>query len=213
MEKMVIQASRRTVTGKKVGVLRREGILPGVIYGANIETTPISMDLKEASNILNAATQSHIITIVIDNAEHATLVREKQKDYIRGTLKHIDFQAVSLTEKLRTKVSVEVTGTSPAIKNYNGVVITELDEIEVECLPQDLVDRLIVDVTGLESIGDTIYVRDLTVPEGLTILNDPGEVLVVITSGAEEIVEEEVVEAIAEPEVIERGKKEEEEEE
>lgn len=210
---MVIQASRRTVTGKKVGVLRREGILPGVIYGANIETTPISMDLKEASNILNAATQSHIITIVIDNAEHATLVREKQKDYIRGTLKHIDFQAVSLTEKLRTKVSVEVTGTSPAIKNYNGVVITELDEIEVECLPQDLVDRLIVDVTGLESIGDTIYVRDLTVPEGLTILNDPGEVLVVITSGAEEIVEEEVVEAIAEPEVIERGKKEEEEEE
>lgn len=210
MEKSVIQASRRTVTGKQVGALRRQGKLPGVIYGANFPTTPIVMDLKEASHVLASASQSHIITINLEGAEHAALVREKQKDFLRGTLLHVDFQAVSLTEKIRTKVTVEIQGTAPAVKNFNGVVVVELDEIEVECLPQDLVDKFVVDISGLEAIGDAIYVRDLDVPKNIEVLNEPDEVLVVITGGAEEIVEEEAAEVAAEPEVIERGKKEEE---
>ncbi len=215
MEKMVIQASRRTVTGKQVGALRRQGKLPGVIYGVKVPTTPIEMDLREASNVLSAASKSHIITIALDGAEHATLVREKQKDYLRGTLLHVDFQAVSLTEKLRTKVSVELSGIAPAVKNFNGVVVLETDEVEVECLPQDLIDKFTVDISGLEAIGDTIFARDLIVPAGIEILIDPNEVLVVITGGAAEIVEEagEMAEAPAEPELIERGKKEEEVEE
>jgi large subunit ribosomal protein L25 len=199
------------VTGKQVGVLRRQGKLPGVIYGANFPTTPIVMDLKEASRILAGASQSHVITISLDGDEHAAIVREKQKDYIRGTLLHVDFQAVSLTEKIRTKVTVEIQGIAPAVKNYNGVVIVELDEVEVECFPQDLVDKFTVDISGLEALGDAIYVRDLNVPANIEILNDSEEVLVVITGGAEELVEEEAAaEAVAEPEVIERGKKEEE---
>lgn len=213
MEKLVIQASRRTVTGKQVGALRRAGKLPGVLYGAKFETTPIAMDLKEASTILGSASQSHIITIALDGAEHSTLVREKQKDYIRGTLQHIDFQVVSLTEKLRTKVSIEIVGLSPAVKNLSAVVIHELNEVEVECLPQDLVDKFTVDVSGLEALGDAIYVRDLDVPDNIVVLGDPDDVVVVITAGAEEEVVEEVVEGVAEPEVIERGKKEEEAEE
>ncbi len=212
MEKIVVQAARRTLTGKKVGTLRRAGKLPGVIYGANFETAPIVMDLKEASTVLAGASQSHIITIALDGSEFATLVREKQKDYIRGTLQHVDFQVVSLTEKLRTNVTIVVTGTAPAVKNFSGVVFAELDEVEVECLPQDLIDKFVVDVSGLEAIGDAIYVRDIAVPAGIQILNDPAEVVVVITGGAEEIVEEvPEAEAIEEPEVIERGKKEEEE--
>lgn len=210
MEKLVIEASRRTVTGKQVGALRRQGKLPGVIYGAKVASTPIVMDLKEASHVLAHASQSHIITINLDGEEHATLVREKQKDFIRGTLLHVDFQAVSLTETIRTKVSIEITGVAPAVKNYNGVVVTGLDEVEVECLPQDLVDKFTIDISNLEQIGDAIYVRDLVVPANMQVLDDPAEVLVVITGGAEEIVEEEAAEVVAEPEVIERGKKEEE---
>ncbi len=211
MEKLVIEASRREVTGKQVGALRRQGKLPGVIYGANFASTPIVMDLKEASHVLAHASQSHIITINLEGKEHATLVREKQRDFIRGTLLHVDFQAVSLTETIRTKVSIEVTSTAPAVKNYNGVVVTGLDEVEVECLPQDLVDKFTVDISSLEEIGDAIYVRDLDVPAKMQVLDDPDEVLVVITGGAAEIAEEEeAAEALAEPEVIERGKKEEE---
>lgn len=213
MEKLVIEATRRTVTGKQVGALRRTGKLPGVIYGAKIDTTPITMDLKEASTVLSHASQSHIITIALDGVEYSTLVREKQRDYIRGTLHHIDFQVVSLTEKLRTKVSIEVTGIAPAVKNFSAVVVQGLNEVEVECLPQDLVDRILVDVSSLETLGDTIYVRDLVVPANIEILNEPGDVVIAITAGAEEIVEEVEVAAEVEPEVIERGKKEEEVEE
>ena len=126
MEKTIIEATRRTVIGKKVGALRREGKLPGVIYGHNVEPTPILMDLREASRTLAPLSQSHIVTIVLEGAEHAALVREKQKDYILNILKHVDFQVVSLSEKIRTMVTVDIVGTSPAVKNFNGVVVTEV---------------------------------------------------------------------------------------
>lgn len=208
MEKTIIEATRRTVIGKKVGALRREGKLPGVIYGHNVEPTPILMDLREASRTLASLSQSHIVTIVLEGAEHATLVREKQKDYILNILKHVDFQVVSLSEKIRTMVTVDIVGTSPAVKNFNGVVVTEISEVEVEALPQNLPERFVVDISKLENIGDAIYIKDLEVPANVDLLKEASEVIVVITGGAEEITEDEE-ETAAEPEVIERGKKEE----
>ncbi len=213
MEKTLIEAERRTVIGKKVGALRREGKLPGVMYGHNVEPTPILMDLHTTSLILASLTQSHIVTINLEGTEHAALVREKQRDYIRGTLKHVDFQVVSLTEKIRTNVSIELVGTSSAIKNYNGVVVTELDQVVVECLPQDLPEKFVVDISKLANIGDSVSVKDLGIPANVEVLNDLTDIVVVITSGAEEVTEEGGVteEGASEPEVIERGKKEEEE--
>ncbi|GAP10740.1 ribosomal protein L25, Ctc-form [Bellilinea caldifistulae] len=210
MEKLVIQATRRSVTGKKVGALRREGKLPGVLYGYQTESTPILMELRDASRVLAHASSSQLITINLDGKEFATLVREKQRDFIKGTLLHVDFQVVSLTEKIRTNVGIELSGTSPAVKDYNGVIVQELDEIEVEALPQELPDKFVVDISGLAKIGDAIFVRDLTVPSSVEILNDPNEVIVIVTGAAPEISEEEeTAEEISEPEVIERGKKEE----
>lgn len=207
MEKTIIEATRRTVTGKKVGVLRREGKLPGVIYGHNVASTPILMEQREASRILASLSQSHIVTILLEGVEHAALVREKQKDYLRNSLKHVDFQVVSLSEKIRTMVTVDVVGFSTAVKNFNGVVVHETSEVEVEALPQNLPEHFVVDISNLENIGDAIYVRNLEIPEGVEMLTDLGEVVVVITGGAEEIPEE-VEEGAAEPELIERGKKE-----
>jgi large subunit ribosomal protein L25 len=210
MEKLVIQATRRSVTGKKVGALRREGKLPGVLYGYQTESTPILMELRDASRVLAHASSSQLITINLDGKEFATLVREKQRDFIKGTLLHVDFQVVSLTEKIRTNVGIELSGTSPAVKDYNGVIVQELDEVEVEALPQELPDKFVVDISGLAKIGDAIFVRDLTVPNSVEILNDPNEVIVIVTGAAPEISEEEeTAEEISEPEVIERGKKEE----
>ncbi len=210
MEKVIIEAKRRDVIGKKVGALRRAGHLPGVIYGRQFNPTPILMDLREASRVLTSISQSQLVTINLEGNEHSVLVREKQRDFIRGTLKHVDFQVVSLTEKLRTNVSVEIVGISPAIKNYNGVVVHELDEVEVECLPQNLPEKFVVDVSTLEKIGDAVHVRDLPAFADVEILNDPDEVVVIITGAAPEISEEAAEEPLAEPEVIERGKKEEE---
>ncbi|MHB0988157.1 MAG: 50S ribosomal protein L25 [Bellilinea sp.] len=209
MEKVLIEATRRTVTGKQVGALRRSGKLPGVMYGHNFEPVAIEMDFRSASRILKKASQSQIVTIVLDGKELATLVRERQMDYIRNEFLHVDFQVVSLTEKIRTKVSIELVGVSPAVKDFNGVVVHEMTEIEVEGLPQDLPEKYSLDISGLTSLGQSILVSALKVSDKIEILHDLNDVVVVITGGAGEEVEE-VVEGVVEPEVIERGKKEEE---
>ena len=212
MEKLVIHAEKRDVIGKKVGTLRREGKLPGVIYGHHFNAQPIVMNLKDATKALLQTTASTIITVVLDGKEQPALVREKQKNYLRNELIHVDFQAVSLTEKLRAKVNIELVGTAPAVRNFNGVVVEGVNAISVEALPQDLPERFVVDVSHLENIGDAIYLKDLDIPASVELLDSPEELVVLITApAAEEVEEVTTAEAGAEPEVIEKGKKEEEE--
>lgn len=211
MEKVVFQATKRTVVGKQVRALRRQGKLPAVLYGHNVEPIPLLLDAHDANLVLSHLTTSSLVTVNVDGKEYTALVREKQRDYIKHQYIHVDFQAVSLTEKIRTKVSIETTGQSPAVKNYNAVLITGLDELEVECLPQDLPERIVVDISTLENIGDGIYVRDIVLSDKVTVLDDPDEMVVVAATAEEEIVEG-AVEAAVEPELsVERGKKEEEE--
>jgi large subunit ribosomal protein L25 len=213
MEKAIVKASRRNVTGKQVGVLRRQGMLPGVLYGRHISPTPIVMNLRDTARILSTQSASSLVTIDLDGESHATLVREIQRDFIRGTYLHVDFQAVSLTEKLRTKVVVELVGVSPAVKDLNGIVVTGLDELEVECFPQFLPEKIVVDIATLAKIGDGIYVRDITTSTDVTLLDHPEAMVAIVTLAGKEEEEEAVAEvaAVEEPEIIEKGKKEEEE--
>jgi large subunit ribosomal protein L25 len=216
MESRTIKATRRSLTGKQVKALRREGRLPAVMYGHNVEPITISMDAHDASLMLAGLSSSTILTIDLEGEEHAVLVREKQRDYIKNRLVHVDFQVVSLTEKIRASVSIDVHGTAPAVSNFDAVVVTNVTSVMVEALPRDLPERLIVDISGLENIGDAIHVRDLKVSDKVAILADLDEVVVVMTSAAPEVTEEEgegISEGeMAEPEVIERGKREEDEE-
>jgi large subunit ribosomal protein L25 len=210
MEKIVLKATPRTVTGKKVGAIRRQGMLPAIMYGHNFESTPILLELHEASHILAPLTASQIVTITLDGKEHAALVREKQRDFLKNRLTHVDFQVVSLTEKIRAKVDIALEGISSAVKDFNGVVVTNLNEIEVEALPQDLPDRILIDLSKLKNIGDAIFVRDLNIPSGVTVLAHPEDLVVNVSYQAKEEGLEEGAGA-PEPEVIEKGKKEEEE--
>lgn len=214
MEKAVLQASKREVVGKQVRALRREGKLPAVIYGRHVEPINILMEARSASRVLGRMTSSSLVTIEVDGKEYPALVRERQFDFIRNTLIHVDFMAVSLTEKITASVGVQLEGKSPAVKEYNAILVNGLTELEVECLPTDLPERFVVDISGLAEIGDGIYVRDVVVPEAVEMLSDPEEMIVVATAmAAEEAAEEEelAIEGEAEePEVIERGRKEEE---
>ncbi len=215
MERPVLHATRRTVTGKQVGQLRRDGKLPAVIYGHNVKSTPVTLDLRQTTRSMSGLTGSSLITIDLDGVEHAVLLREVQRDFIRGTLLHVDFQVVSLTEKIHAQVPVVLEGVAPAVKAQGAVIVHNVNEVEVEALPQDLVNRLSVNIASLAAIGDAIYVRDLQVPEGVEVLTDPDEVVVIANAAIIEAEEEteETVAAGEEPEVIEKGKKEEEEEE
>jgi large subunit ribosomal protein L25 len=209
MEKVVLKADARQVIGKQVKALRREGLLPAVIYGRGIEPMPISLGLHEASRVLPGVSSSQLIEVEVDGKPHTTLVRERQRHPITGALLHIDFQEVSMTETLRTVVSFHLHGEAPAVTRYGGILVSGLEELLVECLPGDLPEHIEVDISSLQEIGDAIHVRDIQAPAGVEILSDPEDMIVLITapSAAEE---EEVVAAEAEPEVIEKGKKEEE---
>ena len=208
MEKKVIKASKRSLIGKQVSTLRRQGQLPGVIYGRHIDPTPIIMDLREASRILAGMSHSSLVNLDVDGEVHSALVREKQKNFIKNVLLHVDFQAVSLTEKLRTSVTVVLEGVSPAVKDLNGFIVNGLTEIEVECFPQYLPERIMVDIAKLAKIGDGIYVRDLTLPEEITVLTAKEGMIAVVTLAGEEDTVVPGEGGAAEPEVIEKGKKE-----
>ena len=216
MEKTVIQAEKRAVVGKQVRALRREGKLPAVIYGHHVDPVSIVLDARSASRILAKASSSTLVTIELEGVQYPTLVREKQLDFIRNSLIHVDFLAVSMTEKITASVGIHLEGAAPAVKELNAILVTGLTELEVECLANDLPERFVVDISGLTEIGDGVYVRDVTPPANIEMLDDPDEMIVVATAmAAEEIEEEEVVEGEEEeePEVIEKGKKEEEGEE
>lgn len=214
MEEIVLPAELRTVVGKQTNALRRSGRLPAILYGGHIEPTPISLDMHSASLILPTITSSQFIIIDLGKEKHSVLVRERQRHPVRGDLLHVDFQVISMTERLRTSVRITLDGDAPVVKAGDGVLVTGIEEIEVECLPKDLPERIIVDVSILKEIGDGIYIKDLNLGEDVDILTDEEEMLVLVTapSTIPEAEEEEEEELEGEPEIIERGKHEEEEE-
>ena len=217
MEEIILPAYRREVVRKRVNALRNEGKLPAVLYGHMIDTTPIMFDYRESSRMLERLSPSTLVVIEVDGESHYALVREKQRDVLKGTLLHVDFQAVSLTEKVRAEVSLDMVGEAPATKEFGGLIIVNIEQLEVEALPRDLPDRIEVDISTLDEIGSAIYVRDLVLSGEVSILADLDEPIVVVTLPAveevpeEEVEEEEILEG-AEPQVIEKVKREEGEE-
>jgi large subunit ribosomal protein L25 len=220
-DKIVLEAQKRTLKGKKVKALRRQGFLPGIIYGRlaknQIDPIAIQLDLHEASKTINKLTGSSLVTLKVDDKEYPVVLREAQKDVIYGTLKHVDFMAVSLTEKLQTAVPIELIGQAPAEISMAAVVVTGISELEIECLPQDMPERIEVDATVLVDIDSAIYVKDLVLPDTYEVLTDPEELIagvtyVTIEEEEEEEEEDELAELLdedMEPEVIEKGKKDE----
>ena len=212
MEEIVFEVNRREVIGKKVKQLRRDGELPAVVYGHNIDPISISMDYREASKLLDAINPSALVVLDIEGEKHYTLVRDKQRNPVRRTIIHVDFQAVSLTETVRADVTINLIGEAPAIETYLGILVPSLEQLSIECLPTKLPESMEVDISGLTEIGDSLLVRDLTAPEGVEILNDPEDVVVVVIAQAaeevEEVEEELELEEGLEPEVLERGKRE-----
>jgi len=217
MEKVVLQATKRDVVGKQVKALRREGKLPAVIYGRHTDPININLDAHSASLSLGRLTSSSLVTISVDGTEHIALVREKQRDYIKNRLLHVDFLAVSLSEKLRTSVSIHFVGVSPAVKDHNAVLVHNLEAVEVESLPADLPERIDIDISVLKRPGEGIRLKDVHLSDKVRLLGDP-ETMVAVATFAK--VEEEVAalpgaEGVTptetEPEMaVERGKKEEE---
>ena len=210
MERIELRTEARTVHGKKVKGLRAANLIPAVVYGPDMDSQSIQIDERDLFRVLQEAGSTALIYLSVDDASEprVVLAREIQRDILTGRTMHVDFYEVRLTETVRTMPRLEFVGESPAVKAGIGVLIHGMNSVEVECLPTELISSIEVDVSVLETLDDNILVSDLPVPDSVTIIADPGDVVasVVPVRVAEVEEEEELVE-------LEEGVEPEEEEE
>ncbi|WP_420631167.1 50S ribosomal protein L25 [Candidatus Leptofilum sp.] len=214
-DRLAIEAEPRAVIGKKVKRLRREGIIPAVIYGLNDPVT-IQLENKTLRRVLRRAGTTNLIDISVDGNTKTVLARDIQQHVTRGDLIHVDFQEVDLKVSITAEASLVLVGRSQMMEDGLGSDVLSLNSIEIEALPDDLVAEIEVDVSQMASADEPIYVSDLAVPKGVTILADPETAVARFEYARLEVEEEEEVEefeATADSvEIIEKGKGEEEEE-
>lgn len=216
-ESYTLEAQAREVVGKQVSQLRVQGLVPAVIYGARFESVAVQIPERALRNTLAKAGGTHIINVVIDGAKPQTVIaREVQRHPLRGDILHVDFLAVDATTVISADIPVYLIGESPAVESRIGMLLAGLTSISIEALPADLIDRVEVDLSTLVELGDSIHVRDLDLGSKVTIKNEPDEMIARITQTSAARAEEEeeaeaaAAEGSAEPEVIARGKEEEE---
>lgn len=209
-----IDAQARSITGKKVSQLRNQGLVPAVVYGEAVQPVHVQIPYRALEVALMKAGGTHLITLSVEGQAHTVITRDVQRDILKGKITHVDFLAVSATTKLKTEVPVHFIGESPAIALRLGVLNTVTPYVEVEALPADLIDHIDVDLSSLKVVGDAIHVRDLKLGDKVTTVTDEDTVIVAVGAIGAGVVDEPVEGEVtsAEPEVIQKGKIEEDEE-
>lgn len=210
-DRTVIEAEPREITGKGVGQLRRDGWIPGVVYGRQTPTH-VQMEQKALRRALRVVGMVHLADLSVDGKKHTVLVREIQQHATRGDILHVDFMEVDMKAKLTLLVELVGQGQAKPEADGLGDVTMMLHEVEIECLPDDLVSSIHVDLTAIQDPEDVIHVKNLVAPKGVEILSDPELVVARFEYVALETEGEGEEGGVAESvEVISRGKKEEEE--
>jgi large subunit ribosomal protein L25 len=179
MEAIELRTASRTVHGKQVKKLRTEGLIPAVVYSGDLPAQSIQIESRALSRVLRQAGSTTLINLYVDESSqpHVVLAREIQRDPLTGEVLHTDFFQVRLTEKVKTTPRLEFVGESPLVRSGTAVLLHGVSELEVECLPTDLIHSIEVDISALQNLEDTIQVRDLAVPPGVTILAPADEVV------------------------------------
>ncbi|HSH03045.1 MAG TPA: 50S ribosomal protein L25 [Anaerolineae bacterium] len=170
-KKIPLQAEARDVAGTKAKQLRREGLIPGIVYG---DTEPISvqMDVLELERVLRKAGTANLIELALPSETKVVLARDIQRHFTRRDLIHIDFYEVDLTKKVVSEAELVWRGKAPLVTSGMGRLVPIRNKIQIEALPEDLVNRIPVNVRGMDSLDSAIYVRDLKLPEGVIVLED-----------------------------------------
>ncbi len=201
MEQIELQASKREIRGKKVRFLRRQGIIPIHLFGHNVESVALQCDAAQLQRVLAQAGKTRLINIKLDKAKSLRniVVREIQRDSLTGELFHVDFYQVRMAEKIKVEVPIVLIGEALALKSKEKTLSQELNSLTIECLPGQIPTKVEVGLSSLTEAEQTIRVKDVVLGEEITILNDPGLVVVKISSRRrEEVVEEIVAEEAAE---------------
>jgi large subunit ribosomal protein L25 len=206
-QQVKLKAQKRTVIGRNaIKKIKREGLVPGVVYGSQAEPMALQVEARELTSVLAHASSEHVLVeLEISDGSQSTnrlaLIQEVQHHPLKRQLLHVDFHAVSTTEKITSEVPIEAVGEPLGVRTFGGLLEYSLRSLEVECFPQDLPDIVRIDVTNL-NIGESLHVRDIPLPSGVEALTD-GD-LTVVSVVASRVGEEvaEPAEAPATPEVI-----------
>jgi len=198
MEEILLDSERRHITGKKVQQLRRMGYVPGIVYGHHTEPIALKIQERALRQVLSDAGATRLITLKVKGIKDpkSVLVRDLQRDAITHTSLHVDFYEVIMTERLQAEVPVVLFGEPLPVTNGEGILMQGVATIRVECLPGDLPPEIRVDLNQLTKVGDAILVGDLELGEGITILEEPVELVARVVPLEAELVEEVAVEEV-----------------
>lgn len=204
MDRIELSAEPRSVVGKKVRFLRRQGLVPGNVYG-HAASTAVQIPEREAELTIKRAGRTHLVALKMDGSESTTVqVKNWQRHPYRGTLLHVDFYRVSMTEKLRVDLPLRLTGEAPGIRATGGTLFQSASTVQIECLPADLPEAIEVDISGLVDLDSVIHVSDLAIPDSVTLLTDGAEIVARILPPAVEEEPEEAAVAEGEAEAAEQ---------
>lgn len=184
-----LATQKREITGKKVGNLRKEGLIPAVLYGPGSDSAILSVAKKEFDVAYKEVGESSLISLGVDKENKLVLIRGVQHHPLSGSAIHVDFYQPRLDEKIKIMVPVHLSGEADAVKNFDGTLIQNVNEVEVSSLPQDLPSEITVDVSVLKTLEDRVLVSDLPVDSKVEILSEP-EWIVAQVLHAENVEEE-----------------------
>ena len=181
METLVLNAQKREIKGKKVKNMRKEGILPAVAYGNNFDSHQVSVNALEFDKAFAIAGYSQLIELKFENGDPwKVLVKEISYDVITGKPEHVDFLRVRMDEPVVARIPLELVGKSEGVTKWGGILMRGLSTIKVKALPEKLIPKYKVDITPLTKLRDSLSVRDIKLPEGVTVVNKPEEPIVSI---------------------------------
>lgn len=191
--KVELEVTAREVLGKKVKLLRQDGVTPANIYGNGVDSRAIQVPSDDLLRVLKAAGRSEIVYVSLEGKERPTFVREVQRNPVTDLILHVDFFQIDLTKKVKIEIPVHLTGVPPAVDTYQGILVQPLDHVTVEALPTDVPSSLDLDVSVLTEIDQSLHVSDLTTPEGVLMVNDGQQMIAKVEPPAVEVVDEPTV--------------------
>ena len=198
MSDFQLAAQMRRAHGKKNRQLRRDGFVPGVLYGPSTEPLSVQFPYRTVEVMLMDAGGTNLIDIEVEGMVYPSLAREVQRDVVRGDILHVDFLAVDQTQRISVEVPIVMEGRSPVVVAREGILITGRSSLTLEVYPSDIRDRIIIDLSKLTELGSEVLVRDLTFGENVTVHNDPNEMLAKIVQPAAARAEEDLEEEAGE---------------
>ncbi len=190
MDKVTLKAEKRNVFGRKVGRLRKLGVIPASVYGKKIESESIQINLADFEKAFKETGETGVLELRVNGSKKPVLIHHIQHDPITEGVLHIDFLQVNLKEKVSAEIPIDLIGESPVEKQGLGTVVKYMDEVEVEALPTDLPEKFEIDVGSLTEVDQAVYLKDLKYDKGKVEIKEDLEKIIIKVEAVKEEKEE-----------------------